>query len=394
MKEYNYHPQYKYYSSRSDAFESPIEPGKYLVSAYASLVEPPIVNDGQIQIYDEKTSTWTIIEDHRGLYFNIFNGDTLYNENPTLKPQNYTKISPPIDYDPLRYSWDEEDNIWQKINQVYQVPDSEVDDLTIDQKLQKLSISSNELKEFLGLNNLNETYTNQYSNINLEIENLKSKNTTIVEGLLPQKFQELNIDADELKDFLQIKDNNLIDLIRNHIVSLSFDEKLNFLNTSILDFKSLLEFDTLKTVVSRCYSELNLLNQQVNHYKNVVKDALSNTPSQYITPINFSEITILRPIEIIQTSEKFLTDDDILPSGFVGICIDTGERKFGDSITSWSQLPLISHGQRYRFSKTLEEWQDQNPIPGAEVECYETDTGNLKIGNGFLTWGRLSYEGA
>ena len=115
MKEYNYHPQYKYYISPSDAFESPEEPGQYLVSAYATLVEPPIVNDGQVQIYDEKTSNWSIIDDYRGLYFNVFNGTTVHNENPTLKPKNYTKIVPPIDYDPLRYCWSEENNIWQKV---------------------------------------------------------------------------------------------------------------------------------------------------------------------------------------------------------------------------------------------------------------------------------------
>lgn len=393
MKEYNYHPQYKYYSSRSDAFESPIEPGRYLVSAYASLVEPPIVDDGQIQIYDENTSTWTIIEDHRGLYFNIFNGTTSYNENPTLKPQHYTKTAPPDDYDPAHYSWDSENEVWQKINQIYKVPENEVDGLTIDQKLQKLSISSNELKEFLNLNDLNETYTNQYSSINLDVENLKLKNNTIFEGLLPQKFEQLNIDVNDLKDFLSIKDSDLIDLIKNHMLSLTFDKRLNFLNIDTSELKNLLEFNTIKDTILRCYSELTLMNHQINHYKNIVTSSLSNIPSQYITPINFSEITILRPVEIIQTSVKFSTDNEILPSGFIGICIDTGERKFGDSITRWCELSAVLPNQKFTFFKTLEEWESQNPIPGTDIECYETDTGNLKIGNGFLSWDKLPYEG-
>ena len=67
---------------------------------------------------------------------------------------------------------------------------------------------------------------------------------------------------------------------------------------------------------------------------------------------------------------------------------------FGNSITRWTELPLVPQNQKYRFSKTLEEWQRQNPIPGVEIECYETDTGNLKIGNGFLTWDKLPYQGA
>jgi hypothetical protein len=389
MKEYNYHPIYKQYISSNDVFISPLDNREYLVSANATLIEPPQVESGKVQIFNENTKKWEIINDFRGWYYNIFNGEKIYNEIPNIKPKNHTDIAPPEDYNLTDYKWTSETKKWEKINPIYKVSEDRIKYLSAEEKLSILNISIEELKQLLNLNNVNNSISEELD----KIQNLYSSFDSITNACLVEKLNLLNIDNKDLKNYLNF-DEIITQNTINEIKSLPLNEKLNIFNINIDELKVLLKINCLEKEYSHLQANLNLLNYQIIHYKNVVSDALSNIPSQYIKPINFSEITILRPIEIIQTSEKFLTDDDILPSGFVGICIDTGERKFGDSITTWTKLPYVNQDQRFRFSKTLKEWQDQNPIPGADIECYEIDTDKIKIGNGFLPWEKLPYEGA
>jgi hypothetical protein len=387
MKEYNYHPSYKHYISSNDAFISPLSAGEYLVSANATLLEPPKVESGKIQIFNENTKNWEIIDDFRGWYYNIFNGEELYNEIPTIKPKNYTSIAPPKDYNIINYIWNSKSEAWEKINQIYKIPEDQINSLTIQEKLRILNISVNDLKELLDLN----TVENLSSDNCSKIKTIENNIEKITSSSLIDKFSQLNIKINDLKELLGM--NNFNTTISDLITKFILEEKDNLFSVNVNEIKTLLDIDSLKCNISRCYGELNLLNHQIKHYRNTVIDAFSNIPTQFINPINFSELTILRPIEIIKTSAKFLSEDDPIPSGFVAISVDTGERKFGDSLTIWSELPFIPPDQRFRFSKTLEEWQDQNPIPGADIECYETDTGNLKVGNGFLPWDKLPYEG-
>jgi hypothetical protein len=391
MKEYNYHPSYKHYISSNDAFISPLSAGEYLVSANATLLEPPIVESGKIQIFNENTKNWEIIDDFRGWYYNIFNGEELYNEIPHTRPKNYTNLEPPEDYNSIDYKWDSELKVWKKINQIYKVPEDEINNLSTEEKFRILNISIEELKELLNLNILENLSSGNSSKIKTIETNIKE----IISSSLINKFSQLNIEIEDLKKLLEIKeldvdvDIDIVDIIKN----LTFEEKKNLFTNNVDEIKSLLNIDELKYNISRCYGELNLLNYQIKHYKNTVIDSFSSFSSKYVNPVNLSEITVLRPVEIIQTSAKFSHENETIPSGFVTICVDTGERKFGDSITPWTKLPFVPEDQKFRFSKTLEEWQDQNPIPGADIECYETDTGNLKVGNGFLLWDKLPYVG-
>ncbi len=373
MKEYNYHPQYKYYVSEGIALESPLEPGEYLISAFATFISPPDVGNDQIQIFNTISKIWEVWEDLRGTYYNVFSGVSFYNENPLEKPDNHTKIKPPLDYNQNNYKWNSEYDFWERIDPVYHVTESQVKSLPIEEKLKKLNISVDQLKDVLEINSHSDDIKN-ISNV-LEVVNLP----------IEEKFDFLNISQDQIKNLLGISE----------IINSPLEGKLNLLNISIEDLKNILQITKLLAVVEECKLEQTLLLRKLSYFSNILEEhfSLSNS-QQHINPINLFNISILRPYEIIQTSEKFESDDLILDSSFIGICMDTGERKFGNGIDSWNNLPSIPPSQRYRFSRSSEKWASDNPIPGADIECYESDTGNLKIGNGFLTWEKLPYEGA
>ncbi len=371
MKEYNYHPQYKYYVSEGIALESPLQPEEYLVSAFATLTPPPSVENNQIQIFNTKNNLWEIKENNIGVYYNIFTGVSFYNENPLEKPDNYTKIKPPLDYNQNNYKWNSEYDFWEKIDPVYQVTESQVKSLSIEEKLRKLNISVEQLKDVLEIN----THSDNIKNISnvLEVVNLP----------IEEKFNFLNISQDQLKNLLGISE----------IIDSPLEGKLSLLNISIEELKNILQIKKLLEIVEECKLEQNLLLRKLTYFSNIIEEHFSSSNLQHINPINLFDISVLRPFEIIQTSERFESDNLVLDSSFIGICIDTGERKFGNGIDCWNDLPFVPASQRYRFSRTLDKWQSQNPIPGNGVECYESDTGNLKIGNGFLTWDKLPYEG-
>lgn len=397
MKEYNYDPTYKHYISCNDAFISPLSAGEYLVSANATLLEPPKVESGKVQIFNENTKNWEIIDDFRGWYYNVFNGESLYNEIPSIKPRNYTNITPPDDYSPQKYIWDVDTNNWEKVNEIYKIKEDEVSKLSIQEKLNALNISPDELSELLGIKSANESIEKILELKNLEIKLNNIINSTMT-GSLEEKFNVMNINLDYLKSML-----GLSEMINyNEFLSLSMDDKFKklFCVENIDHFKQLLDLgkgslieDILKKF-SRTESELTELNYNVQHFRRMLSDAFSNIPSKYIYPVNFSESTVLRPLEILHTTEKFRCDDEVIPSGCIAICVDTGERRFGNSFHPWSELDTVPPNKKFRFYKTLEEWQDQNPIPGADIECYETDTDKIKVGNGFLPWDKLPYEAA
>jgi hypothetical protein len=377
MREYNYDPQYKYYISSSECFKSPMDENEYLVSSSATLIPPPTVEKNQIQIFDLQNETWNIIDDLRGYYYNIFTGSSVYNENPFEKPNYHTEIKPPLDFDQDTYKWNFEYNFWERLHPIYKVQESEVEKLDIKEKFKLLGISLEDLAKLITSEIDNEA-----------IPKIENQISDFINKPLNEKMNLLNIDIDDLRDILEIK--NTIKL--NDLYNLSLEEKFKLLNINIYEIKELFKIQDLYDKISNCLAELSLVNYQIQNFRTTISNSFSNIPIRYITPINVSEITILRPTEIISTSQKFKSNDDILPSGFITISVDTGERKFTDGITKWSDLPFVPSSQRYRFSRSLETWQIENPIPGEGIECYETDTGNLKIGNGFSTWDNLPYE--
>lgn len=64
MQIYNYDSITGEFLTPGIADESPLEPGKYLIPAFATDQEPPIIGKNQIAIYRE--GTWQIVPDYRG----------------------------------------------------------------------------------------------------------------------------------------------------------------------------------------------------------------------------------------------------------------------------------------------------------------------------------------
>jgi len=140
MKVFNYHPEYKHFCQESDADESPLEPGAFLIPAHATNIQPPACGSNQIQIFNG--TSWSIVEDQRGIYHSTETQQIITNCNPLEAPDNATKEAPPEvpNGDSLiwRGSW---------VLEKYPAPPV----LTPLEKLSAVGLTIKELKELLGI---------------------------------------------------------------------------------------------------------------------------------------------------------------------------------------------------------------------------------------------------
>jgi hypothetical protein len=140
MKIYHYHPDYKTYLGFSYADESPLEPGVFLIPAHATDTEPPDHQEGKIHIFNG--TSWDIIDDYRGIYYNIPAGQEIQHQDPLVPPENATKEVPPEVPEGYVLEWNDG---WELI----QLPPAP--ELTPEQKLAQSGLTVEELKELLGL---------------------------------------------------------------------------------------------------------------------------------------------------------------------------------------------------------------------------------------------------
>lgn len=70
MKIYNYSPVTFEFLKETDARESPLEPGQYLIPANATIVIPPDVGAHQKAVFAPQAGTWSLHTDYRGVYYN------------------------------------------------------------------------------------------------------------------------------------------------------------------------------------------------------------------------------------------------------------------------------------------------------------------------------------
>lgn len=140
MKIYNYHPDYKYFFIESIADESPLEPGAFLIPAYATDIEPPTCELNEIQIFND--TSWDIIEDKRGIYYSTETQQVIVNDNPLEAPENATKEEPPEVPEGYTLTWN---GGWV----LEELPPPPV--LTPEEKLQQSGLTVEELKQLLGL---------------------------------------------------------------------------------------------------------------------------------------------------------------------------------------------------------------------------------------------------
>ena len=142
MKIYNYHQELKYFIGEENAFESPLEPGVFLISAHATGIEPPSCESNQIQVFNE--SSWNVIEDNRGIYYSTETQQVIINDNPLKSPENTTKEVPPEVTEGYKITWN---NGWV----LEELPPPPV--LTPLEKLTAAGLTVDELKNLLGISN-------------------------------------------------------------------------------------------------------------------------------------------------------------------------------------------------------------------------------------------------
>lgn len=58
---YNYHPDTKVLVSTTMADPDPLEPGNWLVPAFATLTAPPVVSEHEVPVFDEAAQSWTTV---------------------------------------------------------------------------------------------------------------------------------------------------------------------------------------------------------------------------------------------------------------------------------------------------------------------------------------------
>lgn len=157
MKIYNYHNQFGYFMNASEADESPLEPGVYLIPAFATEIAPPDdVPKDKVAIFDPESNEWFITKDYRGTYYSKFEpwSDKLENVDPQFRPDMKDYALGPIPETKYMQEvyFDEDDQQWK-------VVDIKIDDQVPDERLEFvrefvnqldiMGISVEQLKEML-----------------------------------------------------------------------------------------------------------------------------------------------------------------------------------------------------------------------------------------------------
>jgi hypothetical protein len=136
MKIYNYDPEYKIYLNSSASDESPLEPGVFLIPAYATKLEPPEYPEGTIPVFNG--TSWDIIEDQRGTYYSTVNQEKVEIINPLKVLNNLTKKVPPKIPAGYYLTWEDDEDDWKLF------------EYTLEQKLGSLGINIEDLKSLLN----------------------------------------------------------------------------------------------------------------------------------------------------------------------------------------------------------------------------------------------------
>lgn len=143
MKIYNYHIESKHYLGSSNADESPLEPGVFLIPASATPIAPPEPQVNKVHVFNVESDSWETIEDLRGDYFSTAEeniGLYINHQDPRNALENVTKEIPPVITPNQKLVWTGDS--WDVEN---------APELSAEEKLQNAGLSVNELKNLLGL---------------------------------------------------------------------------------------------------------------------------------------------------------------------------------------------------------------------------------------------------
>jgi hypothetical protein len=154
---YNYHPQYGYFMASSEADESPLEPGVYLIPGYATEIAPPEdVAKDRIAIFDPESNEWFVTKDYRGTYYSKYEpwSEKIDNHDPQFRPDMKDYALGPIPE--TKYM---QDVFFNEDTQAWEIVDTLTDDREPDERiafvrefvnqLDLMGISIDELKDLL-----------------------------------------------------------------------------------------------------------------------------------------------------------------------------------------------------------------------------------------------------
>lgn len=115
MKLYLFNIRTGEYIGEKMANANPANPSQYLIPANATDIEPPAIEDGQIALFNMVNKTWEVINDPRGIWYNIDTKQQVTVLNPRHDIIGLTRLKPSSKHD----TWDGEkwltDEVQEKI---------------------------------------------------------------------------------------------------------------------------------------------------------------------------------------------------------------------------------------------------------------------------------------
>jgi hypothetical protein len=93
MQIHNYHPTTGELMSASEADESPLEPGEFLIPAHATPIAPPAAVHGFVPVF--KGDVWQTVADHRGEVWFDPEGKRITIDALGLMPEAGWSLTPP-----------------------------------------------------------------------------------------------------------------------------------------------------------------------------------------------------------------------------------------------------------------------------------------------------------
>ena len=100
---FNFHPVTKEFVGTVDADESPLEPGNYLIPAFATIKVAPTTAEREVAVFDTAADDWVVFPDYRSvlLYSTVDGSDVIVTDIGEL-PADSTELPRPSPY----HDWD------------------------------------------------------------------------------------------------------------------------------------------------------------------------------------------------------------------------------------------------------------------------------------------------
>ena len=154
---YSYGETHKEYLGMLEKPSSPTNPSYYNAPAFTTPVKPPERELGKVRVFDEGAQTWSQITDLSGTYYSVNPstiGAAVVVDSPWGPvPTGVTTFTPPVVLRQRALAWDTAaggadagigvTNAWSTV--------STASTLTASQKLEKVGLTTDELKSLLGL---------------------------------------------------------------------------------------------------------------------------------------------------------------------------------------------------------------------------------------------------